>query len=94
VHFLTDEFEKSVVPLLSVPDGFSPLQYLARYSAQAGKKRELEKRCLKGIRQDIIYADAEDAFAALSTLLGTHTYFFNEQYHPQTFPPFFCGFFG
>lgn len=80
---MTDEFEKSVVPLLSVPDGVSALQYLVRYSVRAGRKKELEKRCLKGIRQDIIYADAEDAFAALSTLLGTHTYFFNERYSHQ-----------
>jgi hypothetical protein len=94
-HFLTEDFEKSVIPLLNVPEGLSPLQYLVRYSARAARKKELEKRCLKGIRQDVIYGDAEDAFAALSTLLGTDAYFFNERYHhrkPLQFAFLFCSF--
>jgi len=79
-HFLTDDFEKKVVPLLAVPEGFSALQYLVRYSHRAARKKELEKRFISGIRQDVIYQDAEEAFGALSTLLSNHTYFFGERY--------------
>jgi hypothetical protein len=79
-HFLTDEFEKAVVPLLAIPEGLSPLQYIVQCSHRAVRKKELEKRFLSGIHQDVIYQDAQEAFAALSALLGNNIYFFDEQY--------------
>jgi hypothetical protein len=32
------------------------------------------------IRQDVVYAEAEEGYAALSTLLGHDKYFFNHEY--------------
>ena len=84
-HYFTDEFEKSVIPLLTVPEGFAALQYIVRYSHRAARKKELEKRFISGIRQDVIYQDADEAFGALSALLGDNTYFFGERYN-QSLP--------
>ena len=84
-YFTEDQFEKSVVPLLTVPEGFSALQYLVRYSHRAARKKELEKRFISGIREDVIYQDADEAFGALSALLGNNTYFFGERYNQS--PP-------
>jgi hypothetical protein len=70
------------LPLLSVPNGPEPLQYLVRYSHRTARKEELEKRSLSEIDGDVLLAEAEEGLAALSSLLGKNTYFFNERFDP------------
>lgn len=79
-YYLTDAFEKVTLPLLSIPNGPEPLQYLVRYEQRKLQREELERRCMSEIREDVIYAEAEEAYAALSTLLGQDKYFFNQEY--------------
>jgi hypothetical protein len=43
------------------------------------RRKELERQSMSDIRQDVIYAEADEGYSALSTLLGTNTYFFNEK---------------
>jgi hypothetical protein len=78
--YMTEAFERVVMPLLELPDGPQPLQYLVRYSHQAARKAELERRSLSDIRPDVLLAEAVEGYAALSTLLGDSMYFFNERY--------------
>jgi hypothetical protein len=67
------------VPLLSIPKGPEPLQYLSKRSHQAPRKEELQRRSLTSPSEQVIYAEAEEGYAALSLLLGGDTYFFNER---------------
>ena len=76
---MTDAYEKVTFPLLSVPNGPEPFQFLVRHSHKKAREEELERRCLSEIRGDVIYAEAEEGYSALSTLLGEHKYFFNEE---------------
>jgi len=77
--YMTEAFERVVMPLLELPDGPQPLQYLVRYSHRAARKAELERRSLSDIRPEVLLAEAEEGYAALSTLLGESMYFFNER---------------
>jgi hypothetical protein len=79
---MTDAFENVTLPLLSIPDGPEPLQYLVQHSHWTAKKEELERRCMSEIREDVLYAEAEEGYAALSTLLGGDRYFFNQKHLP------------
>jgi hypothetical protein len=63
-----------------VPDGPEPLQYLAKYSHRAVRREELEKRCLSEVDGDVLHAEAEEGYAALSVLLGDDIYFFSDRY--------------
>jgi hypothetical protein len=78
-YYLTDEYENVTLPLLSLPNGPEPLRFLVRHSHRKSRREELERRCLSEIRGDVIYAEAVEGYAALSTLLGQHKYFFDEQ---------------
>jgi len=76
---LTEDYEYVTLPLLRVPRGPRPLQYQIAYSHQAARKQELERRIMSlEIREEVLYAEAEEGYAALSRLLGENTYFFNE----------------
>ena len=79
-YYLTDAFEKVTVPLLSIPNGPEPLQYLVRHEHRKSQKEALERRCMSEIREDVIYTEAEEGYAALSTLLGQDKYFFNQEH--------------
>jgi hypothetical protein len=80
-YYLTDAFEKVTLPLLSIPSGPEPLQYLVRHARIKSQKEELERRCMSELREDLIYAEAEEGYAALSTLLGQDKYFFKQEYN-------------
>lgn len=77
---MTEEFATVTKTLLPVPSGPEPLQYLVRHADQAARREELERRCMGDIRGDVLYAEAEEGYAALSILLGNDTYFFKERY--------------
>lgn len=64
---------------MPIPSGPEPLQYMVRYADQTARREELERRCMGEIRGDVLYAEAEEGYAALSTLLGNDTYFFKER---------------
>ena len=76
---MTEAFEEVTVPLLSLPNGPEPLQYLAKRSHLAPRKEELQRRSLASPDEQVLYAEAEEGYAALSLLLGENTYFFNER---------------
>jgi hypothetical protein len=78
-YYLTDAYENVTFPLLSIPNGPEPFQFLVRHSHRKAREEELERRYLSEIREDVIYAEAEEGYSALSTLLGEHKYFFNER---------------
>jgi hypothetical protein len=78
--YLTDEFERVTMPLLTVPEGPEPLQYLVKHSNRLARREEIERRCMSDNRGDVLYAEAEDAYNAISTLLGEDTYFFGARY--------------
>lgn len=80
---MTEAFEEVTVPLLSIPNGPEPLQYLAKRSHQTPRKEELQRRSLTSPNRQTIYAEAEEGYAALSSLLGEDIYFFNERYNPS-----------
>lgn len=61
-----------------MPNGPEPLQFLVRHAYQKAAREELERRCIGEIRGDVLYAEAEEGYAALSTLLGGAEYFFDE----------------
>ena len=77
--YLTEAFEKVTVPLLSIPNGPEPLQYLSKRAHQTPRKEELQRRFLTSPNSQTIYAEAEEGYAALSQLLGEDTYFFDER---------------
>ena len=81
-YYLTDAFERVTLPLLSVPNGPEPLQYLVRYSHRKTQREDLERRYMSEIREEVIYTEAGEGYAALSTLLGQDKYFFNQEYRP------------
>ena len=64
------------MPLLTMPNGPEPLQYLVKHSNILARREELERRCMADIKGDVLYAEAEDAYSAISTLLGEDNYFF------------------
>ena len=78
--YLTDNFEKITTPLLTLPNGPEPLQYLVKHSNRLARRQELERRCVTDIKGDVLYAEAEDAYRAISTLLGDNNYFFGARY--------------
>jgi hypothetical protein len=80
---LTPDFERVTKQLLDIPEGPEPLQYLVWQGRRTARREELEQRFMGDITPEVIYSEAEDAFAALSTLLRNDTYFFGERYHPQ-----------
>lgn len=78
-YYLTDDYERVTLRLLSVPNGPEPLKYLVQYSHRKARKDELERRSISEIRGDVLYLEAEEAYGALSTLLGDNKFFFNEK---------------
>ena len=77
---MTEDFDKVTRGLLAIPNGPEPLQYLVRHADRTARRDELERRCMGEIRGDVLYAEADEGYAALSTLLGNDRYFFNERY--------------
>jgi len=69
------------MPLLTVPDGPEPLQYLIKHSHRLARQEELRRRCMAEIQEDILYAEAEEAYSALSTLLDENDYFFGARFN-------------
>jgi hypothetical protein len=81
-YYLTEHFETVTANLIPSPEGPEPLQYVARRLHRLARKEELERRMLSPINGCLLYSEAREAYAALSTLLGSDAYFFNESYHP------------
>ena len=80
---MTKDFDKVTKELLPIPNGPEPLQYLVYHADWSARRDELQSRCMGEIRGDTLYAEADEAYAALSTLLGNDAYFFNERYSIQ-----------
>jgi hypothetical protein len=64
--------------LLPLPEGIEPLRYVSKRLHRLSRKEEVERRCLSEINPSILYSEAREAYEALSTLLESNTYFFNE----------------
>jgi hypothetical protein len=79
---LTEHFDEVTANLIPSPEGPEPLQYVARRLHRLARKEELERRMLSPINGCLLYSEAQEAYAALSTLLGSDVYFFNESYPP------------
>jgi hypothetical protein len=79
--YLTKDFESVTLPLLSVPSGPEPLQYIVRHSHQTAIKEELEKFFISEVDPEVLFSEAEGGYAALSTLLGEDMYFFNARFY-------------
>lgn len=68
-----------------MPDGPEPLQYLIKHSHKLARQEELERRSMAEIQEDVLYAEAEEAYSALSTLLDENAYFFGTRYNLDIF---------